>query len=225
MSITPSTMACATWTPLGWYSRAMDWARALAPDFPAAKHANRADPLMEAVAPVTIRVGGYLELGTASSRRGSVDWAKLNNPRLVHVLMPFFPVSPNRRDSHVAFNRTIQILQLDLEERLDAVPRRCIVYSRRQLVTGKLLVDGIKGRLEGVNTVGVGTYTDCFAACCIDLFDGGLVAVGRPGEKSNGIFFGESDGGCPPCTWLAKYFMLCGSPYIPVPGPAPITTA
>lgn len=123
-----------------------------------------------------------------------MDWAKLNNPRLAHVLMPFFHVSPNRRDSHVAFNGTIQIFQLDLEERLDAVSRRRIVYGRRHLMTGKLLVDGIKGRLEGIDAIGVGTYTDCFATCCIDLFDGGLVALGRPGEKSNGILFRESNG-------------------------------
>lgn len=129
-----------------------------------------------------MRVGGYLEMGTASSRRGSVDWAKLNKPRLTLVLMPFFHVSPNRRDSHVAFNGTIQILQLDLEEWLDTISCRRIVYGRSQLVTGKLLVNGIEGRLERIDAIGVGTDTDGLAACCIDLFDGGLVALGRPGE-------------------------------------------
>jgi hypothetical protein len=52
MSIPPSIMTEATWMPFGPSSRAMLCAIARAPNFAAAKAANCAPPLSEAVAPV-----------------------------------------------------------------------------------------------------------------------------------------------------------------------------
>lgn len=82
MSITPSMMACATWTPRGPNSRARLCVNPRTANLPAAKVANRADPRTDAVAPVTISVGGCGEDGTASRRDGSVCCAKLKRPRL-----------------------------------------------------------------------------------------------------------------------------------------------
>ncbi len=72
----PSMMARATWTPWGPNSRASDWVRARWANLPAAKEAKRAEPRTEAVAPVTTRVGGWGDEGTAARRRGMVFWAK-----------------------------------------------------------------------------------------------------------------------------------------------------
>jgi len=58
--MTPSITACATWTPLGPNSRARDWARARKANLPVAKEEQRAEPLREAVAPVKMRVGGWV---------------------------------------------------------------------------------------------------------------------------------------------------------------------
>lgn len=58
VSMPPSIMASATWTPLGANSRASDWVSARWANLPAAKEPKRAEPRMEAVAPVTISVGG-----------------------------------------------------------------------------------------------------------------------------------------------------------------------
>jgi hypothetical protein len=60
----------------------MDCAKALFAHLPAAKVANFADPFTEAVAPVTMSEGGCVDVFTASSRSGSVFWAKLKKPRL-----------------------------------------------------------------------------------------------------------------------------------------------
>lgn len=53
----PSTMACATCTPLGENSRASDCDSARTLNFPAAKAALDGPPFSEAVAPVKIRLG------------------------------------------------------------------------------------------------------------------------------------------------------------------------
>lgn len=52
ISITPSTMTCATCTPLGPNSLAKDCERALRPNFALAKAPKRAEPRTLAVAPV-----------------------------------------------------------------------------------------------------------------------------------------------------------------------------
>jgi hypothetical protein len=49
---------------------------------PVAKEAQLALPLMEAVAPVKIRVGGCSDLGTEERRRGSAAWEKRYAPLL-----------------------------------------------------------------------------------------------------------------------------------------------
>lgn len=82
MSMPPSMMACATWTPRGPNSLASDCVIALAANLPAAKLANFALPLMEAVAPVTIRDGGCGDESTDSRSKGSVLWAKRKRPWL-----------------------------------------------------------------------------------------------------------------------------------------------
>lgn len=51
--IWPSMMTCATCTPCGPNSRAMDWASALKPNLPTASAENRAEPRNAAVAPVS----------------------------------------------------------------------------------------------------------------------------------------------------------------------------
>lgn len=51
ISITPSTMTCATWTPFGPNSRARDCERALRPNFALAKTLKSAEPRTLAVAP------------------------------------------------------------------------------------------------------------------------------------------------------------------------------
>ena len=73
----PSIMACATWTPLGPNSRARLWPNARAANLPAAKEPQRAEPLMDAVAPVISREGGCGELETEERSRGSAFWEKL----------------------------------------------------------------------------------------------------------------------------------------------------
>lgn len=80
MSMPPSMMACATWTPRGPYSRASDCVIALAANLPAAKFAKFALPLMLAVAPVTIKDGGCGDESTDSSSKGRVFWAKWKRP-------------------------------------------------------------------------------------------------------------------------------------------------
>lgn len=52
----PSTITCATWTPLGPSSRAMLWASARSPNLGDAKHEKSALPRRLAVAPVKIMV-------------------------------------------------------------------------------------------------------------------------------------------------------------------------
>jgi hypothetical protein len=51
--IWPSMMTCATCTPCGPNSRAIDWASALKPNLPTASAENRAEPRNAAVAPVS----------------------------------------------------------------------------------------------------------------------------------------------------------------------------
>lgn len=85
MSMPPSMMACATWTPRGWNSLASDCVMALAANLPAAKLENFALPLIEAVAPVTIRDGGCGDESTDSRSKGSVFWAKWKRPWLCVV--------------------------------------------------------------------------------------------------------------------------------------------
>ncbi len=82
--MTPSITACATWTPLGPNSRARDWARARKANLPVAKEEHRAEPLREAVAPVKMRVGGWVrgEVEGGLRRRGRVDWEKRKAPLL-----------------------------------------------------------------------------------------------------------------------------------------------
>lgn len=82
MSIPPSMMACATWTPRGPNSLASDCVMALAANLPAAKLVNFALPLIEAVAPVTIRDGGCGDESTDSRSKGRVFWAKWKRPWL-----------------------------------------------------------------------------------------------------------------------------------------------
>jgi hypothetical protein len=77
--------ARATCTPLGPYSRARDWVRARWANLPAANVPKKAEPRTEAVAPVTRREGGLGEESTASTRRGSVFWAKMKRPLLLDL--------------------------------------------------------------------------------------------------------------------------------------------
>lgn len=76
ISITPSIIACATWTPLGPNSLARLCPVALSANFPLANEAEVADPRREAVAPVRIKEGGWGEDSTESRRSGSVACAK-----------------------------------------------------------------------------------------------------------------------------------------------------
>lgn len=82
ISITPSMMIWATWTPCGPNSLASDWPRALRANLPAAKLWNRADPFNDAVAPVIRRDGGWDDPSTEARRDGRTCWAKRKNPRL-----------------------------------------------------------------------------------------------------------------------------------------------
>ena len=68
-------ITCATWTPLGPNSLPRLWARARKANFPVAKEEHVALPLRDAVAPVNIRVGGYVVggevVGTEARRSGT----------------------------------------------------------------------------------------------------------------------------------------------------------
>ncbi len=80
-SMTPSTIACATCTPLGPNSLARLDDSARKANFPVAKDEDVALALTDAVAPVKISVGACSSLGLFSSS-GSVACEKLNAPRL-----------------------------------------------------------------------------------------------------------------------------------------------
>lgn len=86
ISMIPSMILWATWTPCGPNSLAKLWLKARAAHFPAAKEPNCADPFMDAVAPVKISVGGWLSpeaVPLYANSRGSTWWANRNVPRLV----------------------------------------------------------------------------------------------------------------------------------------------
>ena len=82
VSMSPSIMACATWTPWGPNSRASDWLTARNANLPAEKEENRAEALRDAVAPETIKDGGCGEFGAARRSNGRVPCAKLKNESL-----------------------------------------------------------------------------------------------------------------------------------------------
>ena len=82
MSMIPSIMACATWTPCGPNSRDRDCASPRKANFPAAKEPNVADPLTDAVAPVISRDGGCGEEATESRRSGKTFCENKYSPRL-----------------------------------------------------------------------------------------------------------------------------------------------
>lgn len=84
ISITPSMIACATWTPWGANSLAALWDRALNAYFPVEKDDILALLLTDAVAPVKMRVGGYFdEVSLAClSSSGIVAWEKRKAPLL-----------------------------------------------------------------------------------------------------------------------------------------------
>lgn len=65
-------MACDTCTPCGPNSRARDCARARSANLAEAKSAQLVEPLMLAVAPVKIRVGGRGDMSLALRRSGRV---------------------------------------------------------------------------------------------------------------------------------------------------------
>lgn len=89
MSITPSMIAWATCTPWGANSRAMDWDRARMAYLAVEKEAMRALDLTEAVAPVKIKVGGYLVEASEAvfRRRGRVDCEKRKAPLLPAIVL------------------------------------------------------------------------------------------------------------------------------------------
>ena len=84
MSITPSMMAWATCTPLGANSLATLWAKARIAYFAVLKLDMRALDFTEAVAPVKMRVGGYLAEGSSACwrSRGRVCCEKKKAPLL-----------------------------------------------------------------------------------------------------------------------------------------------
>ena len=66
----------ATCTPWGPSSRAIDWASARRPNFPTARHANRAPPRSDAVAPVKRTVPR-----PAATMAGTTSRAARNAPK------------------------------------------------------------------------------------------------------------------------------------------------
>jgi hypothetical protein len=81
MSITPSTITWEMWTPLGPNSLASDCDSDLSAHFPVENDAHCAEPLIDAVAPVNMRVGGYFR-SVDLRRRGRTAWEKRKAPVL-----------------------------------------------------------------------------------------------------------------------------------------------
>lgn len=78
-------IACATCTPCGPNSLPKLCESARSAFFPVAKEDVKADPRIEAVAPVKRRVGGYLGAGealTVERRRGRTERENRKAPRL-----------------------------------------------------------------------------------------------------------------------------------------------
>jgi hypothetical protein len=82
VSIKPSMITWATWTPFGPTSLASDWPNARIANFPAANDENWDEALRDAVAPVMTNVGGDGASETESSNSGRIFWAKLKKPPL-----------------------------------------------------------------------------------------------------------------------------------------------
>jgi hypothetical protein len=81
----PSMMTCATCTPCGANSRASEELSARSANLGPEKLDIRALALMEAVAPVKIRVGEWVAGEAAASlrRKGKLAWEKMTAPFLV----------------------------------------------------------------------------------------------------------------------------------------------
>lgn len=81
-SIISFTITCEIWTPWGPNFRVENWDKARNANLAVVKEAKNTSPLVEAVAPVNIRVGGCVDLVTDDSSSGSAARAKRYAPLL-----------------------------------------------------------------------------------------------------------------------------------------------
>lgn len=192
MSITPSTITWETCTPLGPNSLASDCASALRANLPVANAEKVAEPLMLAVAPVKINVGGYSS-PIAFNRRGKTACAKRKPPFL---FVMYCHLAPNERwiQSHLplALETSRELLFGQFQKRLPYKPTTGIKHGSGQFCVPELLCDLAEGILHALRIRQVGADAHGLSAAGVDLLHQWVEAGWISSKNYDGIRLGES---------------------------------